>query len=48
MCGVDTPLEAADGPAAERWEYMFVLAVETDRAARLSTVRSGGEVAVIG
>jgi hypothetical protein len=31
----------------ERWEYMFVLAVEMDRAARLSTVAPDGEVVVV-
>jgi hypothetical protein len=40
-----------EGPAAEvlieRWEYMFVLAVEMDRAARLSTVSPRGEMAVV-
>jgi hypothetical protein len=39
------------GPGAdaltERWEYMFVLAVETDRAARLSTVSPLGDVTVV-
>jgi ABC-type metal ion transport system substrate-binding protein len=37
------------GPDAltERWEYMFVLAVEMDRAARLSTVHPDGEVVVV-
>jgi hypothetical protein len=39
------------GPGAdaltERWEYMFVLAVEMDRAARLSTVSPQGEVLVV-
>jgi hypothetical protein len=38
--------EGADA-LTERWEYMFVLAVEMDRAARLSTVSPGGEVTVI-
>jgi hypothetical protein len=32
---------------AERWEYMFVLAVEMNRVARLSTVSPTGEVAVV-
>jgi hypothetical protein len=36
-----------DGALSERWEYMFVLAVETDRAARLSTVSPLGEVTVV-
>lgn len=36
-----------EGRLTERWEYMFVLAVETDRAARLSTVRPDGEVTVV-
>jgi hypothetical protein len=36
-----------DGRLTERWEYMFVLAVETDRAARLSTVWPDGEVTVV-
>ena len=40
-----------DGPGAdalsERWEYMFVLAVEMDRAARLSTVSPQGEMIVV-
>jgi ABC-type metal ion transport system substrate-binding protein len=31
----------------ERWEYMFVLAVEMNRAARLSTVSPAGEVVVV-
>ena len=31
----------------ERWEYMFVLAVEMNRAARLSTVSPRGEVVVV-
>jgi hypothetical protein len=41
------PLGPDDAALVERWEYMFVLAVEAERAARLSTVSPSGEVTTV-